>query len=468
MMSKMSKLKIQSIKHDTLWRKFLLSSILMSLIPILLLLYIVIFIVVPKTETGATQIKWLIFWIFWSALVGFWITRSLIRSFISISKSVKMVANGNYSTRLETDEASEINQLSESFNRITARLEANIKELQRSKKMMQDILSRVGKAVASFQDIDRFLELLLMTTVEAIGARNGKLMLLDKKNKELFTKISFGEEQIQQETVKVGEGILGAVIEKEKPIVLSRSESVYGTAIICVPLVYSKKVIGLIALNDKINGLDFSEDDLFILSDLASHISIALENYRLSQDVEKTYVETINALAMAVDARDPYTRGHSKRVGEYCYRIAKEFNLDDEIIKMLMDASVVHDIGKIGIPDEILHKTTPLTNDELKLIQQHVIIGDNILKPIRSFTTLRSLIRSHHERLNGKGYPDGLKAKDLSLPLNIMIVADAFDAMTSNRPYRQAMSILEAKKELKENSGTLFDKEVVDKFLKII
>jgi HD-GYP domain-containing protein (c-di-GMP phosphodiesterase class II) len=193
-----------------------------------------------------------------------------------------------------------------------------------------------------------------------------------------------------------------------------------------------------------------------------------LENYRLSQDVEKTYVETINALAMAVDARDPYTRGHSKRVGEYCYRIAKEFNLDDETIKMLMDASVVHDIGKIGVPDEILHKATPLTNDELKLIQQHVIIGDNILKPIRSFSKLRSLIRSHHERLNGKGYPDGLKAKDLSLPLNIMIIADAFDAMTSNRPYRQAMSIIEAKKELSKNAGILFDKEVVDKFLKII
>jgi len=464
----MEKLKLKSIKHDTLWRKFLLSAILMSLIPILLLLYIVGFVVVPKTSTGATQIKWLIFWIFWSAMAGFWITRSLIHAFISITKSIKTVANGDYSTRIQAEEAGEIKLLSESFNRITARLERNIKDLQRSKRMMQDILSRVGKAVASFQDIDRFLELILMTTADAIGARNGKLMLVDKKEKELFTKISFGQEQLQEDKVKIGEGFIGSVAEKKKPLVLSKSQSNLGAAVICVPLVYSNKLIGLIVLNDKINGNDFTEDDLFILSDLASHISIALENYRLSQDVEKTYVETINALAMAVDARDPYTRGHSKRVGEYCYRIAKEFNLNDETIKMLMDASIVHDIGKIGIPDEILHKTTPLTKDEIKLIQHHPIIGDNILKPIRSFAMLRNLIRSHHERLNGKGYPDNLKAKEISLPLNIMIVADAFDAMTSNRPYRRAMSILEAKKELRKNAGKLFDKEVVDKFLEMI
>ena len=237
---------------------------------------------------------------------------------------------------------------------------------------------------------------------------------------------------------------------------------------ICVPLVYRNRTNGVIVLNDKTGNQDFTEDDLFILSDLGSHISIALENYRLSQDVEKTYVETINALAMAVDARDPYTRGHSKRVGDYCIKIAEAFGIDKETVKMLRDASIVHDIGKIGIPDEILRKTTPLTKEEVKLIQQHPIIGYNILRPIRSFEKLSNLIRCHHERLDGKGYPKGLKAKDISLPLNIMIVADAFDAMTSNRPYRRAMSIVEAKKELKKYSGTLFEKEVVDKFIEII
>lgn len=462
-------LKIKSIKHDSLWRKFLLSAILMSLIPILLLLYIVYFITTPREGINATQIKLLIFWIICSALAGFWITRNLIRTFISISKSLKTVANGNYSTRLEnTDEASEIDELSKAFNRITAKLEDNIRELQRSKRMIQDILSRVGKAVASFQDIDKFLELILITTVEAIGAKNGKLMLTDEGQKQLTTKISFGKEQIQGDSLKSGEGLLGSVIKKGKPVILSKSESGHGVSVICVPLIYSNRTNGIIVLNGKLDNQDFLEDDLFILSDLGSHISIALENYRLSKDVEKTYIETINALAMAVDARDPYTRGHSKRVGEYCVRIAKEFGLDEETIKMLMDASIVHDIGKIGIPDEILRKTTLLTQDEIKLIQQHPLIGENILRPIRTFEKLRALIRYHHERLNGSGYPEGLTAKDLSLPLKIMIVADAFDAMTSNRPYRQAMSILEAKQELRKCSGSLFDQEVVDKFIQII
>jgi HD-GYP domain-containing protein (c-di-GMP phosphodiesterase class II) len=440
----------------------------MSLIPILLLLYIVFYIVTPRTNADATQIRWLIFWICSSAVAGFWITKSIIRNFISISKSIKIVADGNYSTRLETDEANEINELSKAFNRITAKLEENIKELQKSKRMIQDILSRVGRAVASFQDIDKFLELIVITTIETIGAKNGKLMLMDEDGKELVTKISYGKEQIQSERIKIGEGIIGSIVKKRKPAILFKSQNDYGTSIICVPLVYSNKTNGVIVLNDKLNAQDFTEDDLFILNDLGSHISIALENYRLSQDVEKTYIETINALAMAVDARDPYTRGHSKRVGDYCVKIAEAFGLDKETIKMLKDASIVHDIGKIGIPDEILRKTTPLTKEEIELIQQHPIIGYNILKPIRSFEKLSNLIRYHHERLNGKGYPEGLKAKDISLPLNIMIVADAFDAMTSNRPYRRAMSIVEAKKELKRYSGIFFDKEVVEKFIKII
>ncbi|HOX54250.1 MAG TPA: HD domain-containing protein [Candidatus Omnitrophota bacterium] len=462
-------LKMKSIKHDTIWRKFLLSAVLMSLLPILLLLYIVYFITTPREEINTTQIRWLIFWIMCSAMAGFWITKNMVRSFIQLSQGFKKVANGNYSAKLEkTDEAGEIDELSKAFNKITSRLEDNIRELQRSKRMIQDILSRVGKAVASFQDIDKFLELIVFTTIEAIGAKNGKLMLTDEEQKELTTKISFGQEQIQDHIIKSGEGLLGAVLKKGRPALLSKAESGYGMSVISVPLVYSNRINGIIVLNDKIDSKDFSEDDLFILSDLASHISIALENYRLSLDVEKTYIETINALAMAVDARDPYTRGHSKRVGEYCERIAKEFGLDNETVKMLKDASIVHDIGKIGIPDEILRKTTPLTEDEVKLIQQHPLIGENILRPIRSFEKLRHLIRLHHERLNGSGYPEGLAGKDLSLPLKIMIVADAFDAMTSNRPYRQAMSTLQAKQELQKYSGSLFDKEVVDKFVEII
>lgn len=460
--------RMKSIKHDSLWRKFLLSAILMSLIPILLLLYIVYFITMPNTRADTSQVRWLIFWICCSAVVGFWITKNLIVTFISISKNIKKVANGNYSTRIDTDEASEINELSSAFNKITAKLEDNIRELERSKKMIQDILSHVGKAIASFQDIDKFLELIVVSAVEAIGAKNGKLMLVDAGLKELSTKISFGDTQIQSDKIKIGDGILGAVAKKKTSLFSLKSENEYGVSIICVPLVYSNKTIGLIVLNGKAENQNFTEDDLFIINDLASHISIALENYRLSQDVEKTYIETINALAMAVDARDPYTRGHSKRVSDYCEKIARAFNLDAETIKMLKDASIVHDIGKIGIPDEILRKTTPLSEEEKKLIQQHPIIGDNILKPIRSFVKLRNLIRYHHERINGQGYPDRLKAKDLSLPLNIMIVADAFDAMTSNRPYRSAMSIVEAKKELKKNAGTLFDEEVVEKFIELI
>jgi methyl-accepting chemotaxis protein len=219
-------LKMKSIKHDTIWRKFLLSAVLMSLLPILLLLYIVYFSTTPREEINATQIRWLIFWIVCSSLVGFWITKNMIKSFVQLSKGFKTVANGNYSVQLEkTDEAGEIDELSKAFNKITSRLEDNIRELQRSKRLIQDILSRVGRAVASFQDIDKFLELIVITTIETIGAKNGKLMLTDEEQSELTTKISVGKEQIQSHSLKIGEGFLGSVVKKGKPVVLPKSES---------------------------------------------------------------------------------------------------------------------------------------------------------------------------------------------------------------------------------------------------
>jgi HD-GYP domain-containing protein (c-di-GMP phosphodiesterase class II) len=135
---------------------------------------------------------------------------------------------------------------------------------------------------------------------------------------------------------------------------------------------------------------------------------------------------------------------------------------------MLNDASNLHDIGKIGIPDNLLHKTTPLNEEEMRFIHEHTLMGENILKPIRSLANLSDLVRHHHERLDGSGYPDGLKGNQISLPLHLMIVADVFDAMTTDRPYRKAMSFEDAKEELRRYAGSRYDKDVVEKFLKIV
>ena len=457
--------KMKSIKHDNLWHKFLLAFVLMSLIPLVLILYIVFFILKPTTQMGETQVRMLIFWVACSSLVGLFMSRKMFQSFISIAKNAKSVANGDLSVEIEEGDEVEIKELARSFGRITKKLEDNINELQRSKQTLQDVLSRVGQAVVSFEDIDKFLELIVFTTLEAVNAENARLMLMDEEKEELFTKLSVGVDSKPKERIKIGEGIIGTVVKERKSYIASTSYGADTQLFIYLPLIYSNRVIGVLELTSK--SRSFSQDDLVLLNDLASQMAVAIENWRLHEDAEKTYVETLNALAMAVEARDPYTRGHSKRVGDYGIKLARAFGLDKEAIKILKDASNIHDIGKIGIPDKVLLKPAKLNPEEIELIKEHPVIGESILRPIRSLANLCDLVRHHHERINGKGYPDGLKAEEISLLLNIMIIADAYDAMTSDRPYRKALSSKVAKKELLKCSepGGEFDRKVVEKFI---
>ncbi len=458
----------KSIQNERLGKHFLLAFVLMSLLPLLLLLFIVNYLVVPNNAIAKTQVDMIIFFLCCASLVGFYMLRRMIGSFVSAVKSIKTAANGDLAVKIVSDGSKEIDELSDSFKRIIKQMDDNIKELQRSKLLLQNVLSRVGEAVSSFQNIEKFLELIVFTAIDALGAKQGRLMLFVPGKEILTTKITFGNESFGPENVELGEGLLGSVAKEGNPYLLSAKKAIDGKAFICVPLIYSNKIIGLFALADKRSGKDFSDDDIVLLKDLSSQLAVAFENYRLNADAERTYLETVTALAKVVEARDNYTRGHTKRVGEYCTKLAKEFNLDNETVKILNDASILHDIGKIGIPDNLLRKVAPLTDEELRFIHEHPIMGENILKPIRSLSSLSDLVRHHHERMDGSGYPDGLKGEEISLPLNIMIVADVFDAMTTDRPYRKAISSYEAKEELRRYAGTRYHKEVVDKFLKLI
>ncbi|GAI49049.1 unnamed protein product, partial [marine sediment metagenome] len=187
-----------------------------------------------------------------------------------------------------------------------------------------------------------------------------------------------------------------------------------------------------------------------------------------NKDMERTYIETISALALAVEAKDSYSRGHAKRVSAHVVTLAKEFSLDKETISILQDAALLHDIGKIGIKDEILLKTSSLTAEEKSQMHRHAIIGENILKPIHSLAKVAYLVRHHQEQENGKGYPDGLTGEEMPLALKILIVADAYDAMTSDRPYRKAMTKRETKKELLKYSGIYFNPKVVQVSLALV
>ncbi|MFH1398413.1 MAG: HD domain-containing phosphohydrolase [Candidatus Omnitrophota bacterium] len=181
--------------------------------------------------------------------------------------------------------------------------------------------------------------------------------------------------------------------------------------------------------------------------------------------IQQHYLDTIKSLARVLDAKDGYTKGHSERVAFYAVNIAKHMKLPPREIKLLEDICILHDIGKIGIPEKILYKPESLTDEEWRVIKMHPKIGEEILENIETLRPGLTIVRDHHERPDGKGYPRGLRLDEVSLLASIVIVADAYDAMTSDRPYRKSFTKNQAITVLRENKNTQFDSQIVDIFI---
>jgi len=195
---------------------------------------------------------------------------------------------------------------------------------------------------------------------------------------------------------------------------------------------------------------------------------LARRSFELYTKMRKMYLETIRALAAAIDAKDPYTKGHSERVAETSVALAQELNLSDRDIENIEYTALLHDIGKIGIADNILGKNSSLTDKEFDKIKEHPVMGAKIIEPVDFLKNSYEAIYHHHERYNGKGYPDGIKSEDIPILARIIAVADAYDAMGSDRPYRKKLNMDAILKELKNQSGEQFDPEVVKALISVL
>ncbi len=194
---------------------------------------------------------------------------------------------------------------------------------------------------------------------------------------------------------------------------------------------------------------------------------MAIKNARLYVEQQNTYLSTVQALVSAIEASDAYTRGHSERVTRYSVALAKRLNLPQAALKKLEQAAILHDIGKIGIDIALLHKKGPLSQGDLNSLRQHPLIGVRILEPIHFLTEVREIIEQHHERFDGQGYPHELKGSEISMEARVLAVADTYDAMTSDRPYRKALSHETAIQEIAAQAGTQFDPQVAGAFLSL-
>jgi putative nucleotidyltransferase with HDIG domain len=225
-------------------------------------------------------------------------------------------------------------------------------------------------------------------------------------------------------------------------------------------------VFGILGLWKERNGTCFSDQDLYVILSLSKRASLNLENKVLYETLYTNIAETFRALVTSIQARDQYTERHSENVTRFVIRTAEVMQCSPDDIECLRIAAMLHDIGKIAIPDYILLKPDELTEEEYGIIKSHSTIGDDILTPIALFEKERTIIRHHHEYWDGSGYPDGLAGETIPLLSRMIAVADAYDAMTTNRPYRLSMSHTEAISELRRAGGAQFDPKVVDAFIR--
>jgi PAS domain S-box-containing protein len=234
---------------------------------------------------------------------------------------------------------------------------------------------------------------------------------------------------------------------------------------ICYPVIIKGEGIGVLIIASK-RPSAFSPDDISTIENISAQISVALENSRLFTDLRELFIGTISALSEAIDAKSPWTRGHSDRVTEYVLIIGKAMGMDEEELEDLRIAGLLHDIGKIGTYDVLLDKPGRLTDEEYKIVKAHPEHSARLLTPIKQLRHIIPWIKHHHERWDGRGYPDGLKGEAIPLQSRILSVADTFDSMTAERPYRKTPGKERTIEELKRCAGTQFDPRVVEVFIK--
>lgn len=364
-------------------------------------------------------------------------------------------------------------------------------------------LEKAAKRMILIHNLDTLVKLLLRSTVRFLCIEHASLLLYDQtrnayvahtskgkpglKIPKGFTRISSENPVISYFTLMHSQiikadyllfshiGNIGGQLQER-----IKDQFVLYNAMACIPGFFREKLIFALFLGEKMDGQDFTDEELGFLSVLSSDVVMAIQNASLFQGLNEQllknknlFLQTVFALSSAIEAKDPYTQGHTERVTHYALAVAAELKTtgkiygrdSDKLFEDLRIAALLHDIGKIGIAESILNKNGVLDEDERKEMQKHPYIGAKILSEIIEFYEPILGVKYHHEKYDGTGYPDALKGESIPFIARIICIADAFDAITSNRSYHQALSREEAIRLISEQSGKQFDPVIVEAFL---
>lgn len=364
-------------------------------------------------------------------------------------------------------------------------LEQSVNDQLKLKESQLRALMSVGQVINSSLGLRRVLEEVMDSLISLMRAERGFLMLREPDG-ELTVRIARGIAQVNldEEAFKVSRSVVGKVIESNAPVLTTNAQADprFGAqmsvaayqlrSILCVPLKLKDELIGVLYVDNRARAGIFKEHDLELISGFADQAAVAIDSARMFEDLqeshrelERAYQATLEGWVRALDLRDKETEGHTQRVTVLTYRLARSMGVRDDALVHITRGALLHDIGKMAIPDGILLKPGQLTDDERALIQKHPVYAFEMLSPIDFLVPAIDIPYCHHEKWDGTGYPRGLKQDEIPFAARIFPVIDVWDALTSDRPYRKALPSNEVRQHIQADSGKHFDPRVVEAFM---
>ncbi len=369
--------------------------------------------------------------------------------------------------------------------RIVERYEAELEQITAHLSLIYEelmLLYDMGGEIASTLDATDIADRAVERLRELIEADRGFVALVGDDALQLI-----GSQKVPRKLLPLVEWATRQAVERDQPLIINdfgESDAPKGHGrrdLVGAPLRARGRVTGAVLVVDRAGKHGFSTEDQALVETIASQIGVAIDNSRLFRRTQEhaeelakaldelgsTYDATLAALSGALDLRDNETEGHARRVTRYTVRVARELGLDGKPLIDIERGALMHDIGKIGVPDSILLKPDRLTEEEWAVMRTHPQLGHQMIRNIRFLSGAAPIVLHHHERFDGKGYPGGLFETTIPLGARIFAVADTFDAMTSDRPYRKALPYSAAREEVERCAGSQFDPDVVSAFCQV-